>query len=247
MSIIWFHGWAGNPRIWHPISSQFLESEHHYPSFAEVRSPDDFIGCAADLLIQTGKALLIGWSLGGMIALTLAHQFPQCISGIILFNSTVRFCDDNPALGWSPRILNRMRRNLQTAPASVLSGFIGQLFSPEEKNQGLEERFIADIFSGQVIENMDFTIAGLQSGLDFLRDSDLTEIAGQINCPVLWVHTQQDIVCPVQRLLDYRTFGAPSTRQYFQIYPCGGHAFCYGDPGQASQLIKNFIQHKIST
>ncbi|MEO0933626.1 MAG: alpha/beta hydrolase [Cyanobacteria bacterium J06641_2] len=63
--------------------------------------------------LQIEKCLVLGWSLGGILAMELALQFPQRVSGLILVATAARPHGNHPPITWQD--------NLYTGIAALIS------------------------------------------------------------------------------------------------------------------------------
>ena len=102
---------------------------------------------------ETDAAIVVGWSMGASMALSLAMDFPGKVKGLVLLAPTPRMMEDK-ADGWrgmSPRRLDALRRGLELTGGQVFFGI------PE----------------GGVNPYMMDDAANLERGLDYLRSTDL--------------------------------------------------------------------------
>ncbi|WP_240730327.1 alpha/beta fold hydrolase [Geobacillus kaustophilus] len=130
------------------------------------------------------RATVIGWSLGSLVALELAHAYPERVSRLILIGGTSRFiADDGYEAGWHPRIVKRMKTKLQVRPADTIAAFLASLWSKSEKGD------ISEFFYRDRVEE-------LLIGLDYLIEADARPFLADISAPMLIVHGEQDAICP---------------------------------------------------
>lgn len=163
-NLIFLHGWAAGGRIW---EKQQLALGNR----ARLWAPDLPVWDAAWLLAKLHsfdprETILVGWSLGGMLALEIcaAGFRPQALVTIAACASFCRRPDF--ALGVSPTVLRAMRQRLQTAPAEVVEDFYRRLLAPGERQW-------EDTLRTLLPQGVDAPL--LSRGLEYLRARDLRE------------------------------------------------------------------------
>ena len=70
---------------------------------------DDAASALDDLLAEVDQAFVVGVSMGGLVALTLAMEHPERLAGVVTLAAALRFVDPlapfSPYLGWArPRV-----------------------------------------------------------------------------------------------------------------------------------------------
>lgn len=92
---VFLHGWGSDSSLWQPLC-HFLPGEHHFidlPGFGsgglEPIEVEDFLTQTATQLPD--QCLLVGWSLGGMLATQLAQRHPKKIKALITIASNAVF------------------------------------------------------------------------------------------------------------------------------------------------------------
>jgi 2-succinyl-6-hydroxy-2,4-cyclohexadiene-1-carboxylate synthase len=95
-TVVLLHGFAGTGRLWDPVAAR-LDGERYRPlapdirghGTAAARSPASFDGCVEDVLgLIAHPFTLVGYSMGGRIALRVALAAPQRIERLILVATT---------------------------------------------------------------------------------------------------------------------------------------------------------------
>jgi pimeloyl-[acyl-carrier protein] methyl ester esterase len=136
------------------------------------------------------QAILIGWSLGGLIAQALAHHLPERVQALSLIASTPKFVNDaHWTQGLAPEILQNFASNLQTDYAATVRRFfalqfLGLKVDNKQVNQ-LRETIMAEPASMQA----------LADGLAILAGSDFTQ--QPLKQPTQWLLGRLDKLIPV--------------------------------------------------
>ncbi|MCZ8523066.1 MULTISPECIES: alpha/beta fold hydrolase [Paenibacillus] len=226
--MLWIHGWGMHPEIWPHYDRS--EARGHAADQARGLVPGwhsffSYHGCGsiqqmAERLkssIQEEKPnVLVGWSLGGMLALQwLAERLERGegrnegrgeeLPVVVLVGTTLRFVDRERKSGWPKRILERMLAKLGEVPEAVLEQFaVSMLAEAEQEDKGLQQRVKA------AARRTDFAGEGLQAGLAYLIESDLRSSWAEHLIPalqnsrlrLLWIHGEADPVCPLGAVPD---------------------------------------------
>jgi pimeloyl-[acyl-carrier protein] methyl ester esterase len=124
---------------------------------------------------------IVGWSLGAMQALEAAMTID--LAGLVLVAGTPQFVRGGAwELGWSPRILQRMLRVLDTDPDGLLDDFERSMFTPGEERVLFPRETDSDT---------------LAAGLRYLDEVSLLGRVEGIECPVRLLHGGADRLIPV--------------------------------------------------
>jgi 2-succinyl-6-hydroxy-2,4-cyclohexadiene-1-carboxylate synthase len=95
-TVVLLHGFAGTGRLWDPVAAR-LDGERYRPlapdlrghGTAAARAPVSFDGCVEDVLgLVAHPFALVGYSMGGRIALQVALAAPERIERLILVATT---------------------------------------------------------------------------------------------------------------------------------------------------------------
>ncbi len=239
--IIWIHGWSSNQIIWHPIIPYFPQYSHYHPSFAAAEKSTDF-SSLAELALINENLILIGWSMGGMLALEIANKFPDKVEKLVMINSSTKFTSPDPKYGWSKLALRKMIHNMNQAPLPTLERFINSCFSPKGCSHESQIRFKENLYQNDIITNCDFSNSGLIAGLDYLSKTDITSKFLNLKTPALWLHNRNDKICPVGNFENMKFRLKNSAFHHFEFLPDDGHISFYLNPELTGDIIKNFIK-----
>lgn len=250
--ILWIHGWGMSSGIFAESMRRLEGFEHHFVSFAECVGPEQLLPAVFRKLQEhSGPWTVIGWSMGAMLALEalfaaasdehplspLSGNAGTRIDSVIVIAGTLSFASPDRTMGWPPRVLERMKKQLEGQQSdAVLEAFKRSMFSPGEiaKRQDSIETAAAC--------PVDFGPEGLQAGLDYLLRTDLSAQwddwlkRDPDLCPsLLWIHGEQDPICPVGAVPEL------SGRKCV-ILPGTGHAPFLTQQETFIHSIKEFLQ-----
>ena len=193
-------------------------------------------GCVPD------HALLMGWSLGGLLALKLAQQMP--VRGMVLINTTPRFvaAADWPHGDWSygmaPAVFadffSRLQKNL---PATV-QGFLALQVRGDSDAahtlHTLQELLLAHPGDPHA----------LQLGLQILRDADERAALPSLAAPVLVISGEYDRITHPKACADMAA-RLPHARAC--EIKRAGHAPFISHPEEFMKVVSEFLAHTAHT
>lgn len=152
------------------------------------------ISCYAEGLHKTllsidSPRIIIGWSMGAIIAIETISSFNLQFDSLILIAGTAKFCSTNEySSGVSPGNLLAMKRKLKTNTSQTLKTFFTDTTNKVKQNNNIIDRKVSDAQSlGQEI---------LLHGLDYLYKTDMRSKLSSIKQPVLIVHGSDDKIIP---------------------------------------------------
>lgn len=227
--ICWLHGWGMSPSVWGDVLTLLPEAQISFIDYSECAAVDDFRHVLqAKLTGKEGAVSLIGWSMGGMLALEEVFRGYEQIESIVLIGATLRFASEDRDQGWPIRMVERMSKQVSRNPDLTLQEFAKSMLGETEKSADSE--CVNDIQMTDWIGETDFTLAGLEAGLSYLRETDLRaswaewrqQEDGTIRPRLLWIHGLEDPICPPgcvpqlesdERIMLERTGHAPMLTQ----------------------------------
>ncbi len=151
----------------------------------------------------TDPAWLIGWSLGGNIALELAARYPEKVLGLCLLGTSPSFVRRGhwPA-GMDPQVLVQFQEGMETHPEKTLKRFDALQVRGDQQEKDLK-KFLRDYRRRQGLADQ----ALLARGLALLAEFDQVEKLQTLSMPTLWYFGDQDrlvdaaVAADVQRCL----------------------------------------------
>jgi pimeloyl-[acyl-carrier protein] methyl ester esterase len=139
-------------------------------------------------------AALLGWSLGGQLALEMALEFPDQVQSLLLVSTTPRFCQspDWPH-GLPPTQLRLLERNLERAYEKTLGDFFQLQFEQESVSR---ERF-REILQFAVRTSPQPELKTARETLAVLGATDLRSCLAAVRQPTQIFHGQIDRIIPL--------------------------------------------------
>jgi 3-oxoadipate enol-lactonase len=183
----------------------------------------DLLGLLDQLDIT--QTILIGISVGGMIAMDFAASCPERVQALVL-------CDTAPIIGTADMWNDRIQRLRAQGMESMAEAILSRWFAPPFK----EESPAAYRGCYNMLTRM--PVEGYIGTCEALRDADLTEAARTIEAHTLILCGTEDVSTPpdlVRRLVELM----PNAE--FQEIPGAGHSICVEQPGVVAQQIERFL------
>ncbi|MGE7765162.1 alpha/beta fold hydrolase [Peribacillus sp. NPDC096540] len=239
LNLVMLPGWGMEKGAFQPLIKPLSEVFHlSFIEWRDIKTLNDFEERVIDTVSTIdGPVFLLGWSLGSLVTLELVSSYREKIIGFILIGGTSRFTtDENYSFGWDPRIVERMKKQLQRDKKKTLTSFYEAMFSESEKEEGFYHQFTKMIqreFHGD-------NVSSLLIGLDYLLQKDVRVKLDQIETPYLLIHGSEDKICPIE---------APSfiaenlgEKANYHIIEETSHIPFFPKSQECVQLIKAFIQ-----
>ncbi|AIN47405.1 pimeloyl-ACP methyl ester esterase BioH [Candidatus Palibaumannia cicadellinicola] len=198
-NLVLLHGWGLNAKVWSCISSQLADHFNLYIIDLPGYGKND---CYTSLtLIQIAeiivnqiptKTLLLGWSLGGLVATQLAYLWPEKILGLIIVASSPCFCATEEWPGISHKTLSNFYHQLNTNFIKAINDFIS-LQTINTHSAYRDACWLKQIIFSQ----QKLSVNILNIGLKLLFSSDLRHILSKLDLPLLRMYGKLDMLVPV--------------------------------------------------
>ncbi len=196
--LVMLHGWGMHGGIWHELAAQLAQDfEVH-----NVDLPGHGGSSAAPFTLDTvvdgldahfaQPVMVLGWSLGGILAQHWAVRAPQKIGKLVLVASTPCFTEREDWLfGMGGETLQQFAAELEKNHAATLRRFLALQVRGSE-----HERELLTSLREQLFSRGEPALAALRGGLEILRDADLRPQAAGIAQPTLLVAGERDKLTP---------------------------------------------------
>lgn len=217
------HGWAMHGGIFHELSALLSRScrVHVVDLPGHGFSRDDAAGLDLQGTAERLSRLLppsvwIGWSLGGLIALRAAIEYPLAVRGLGLISASPRFVSHQAwTSGVALNVFEQFGADLNTDYRGTLERFLAlEVNGDEHALQCLRE------LRARLFERGEPTHAALEKGLQILEHTDLRDQLSRITCPSFWIAGSRDRLVPAAAM----AWAAEASRGRFHRVARAGHA-----------------------
>lgn len=199
--LVLLHGWGLHSIVWDDVMPALLENFQvtviDLPGMGQSPLPNadytlDFLVEKVASVIPE-KCHLIGWSLGGLVALALADKMPERVLSLITVACTPKYVsDDSWPTAMAPEILDKFAELYEEDNDGTLIRFLALNAKGSDTMQD-DVRKLKDIlyFCGLPAPR------ALREGLRILRETDLRNALRSVRVPVLMVFGEKDHIVPV--------------------------------------------------
>lgn len=179
--------------------------------------------------------VLLGWSLGGMVAQLIAARDSSRLAGLVLISSSPCFIAGTDwAHGLPPLQLRALRRDLQRSCPKALGKFFRLMFSPDELPAERYRRIVRFAAGPERLPDP----ASVAAGLKILQQTDLRNQLSAISVPSLVIHGMADRIIPLDA---GRFLGEQLVAAEFHALPDVGHAPFLSRPDAVCGQLEGFI------
>jgi len=197
--LVLLHGWGFSHHIWQDLVPSLAK---HYtvmsidlPGFGasplaeNINSLNTFSEAVLNEI--PGKAILLGWSLGGLVAQYLAIHHPEQVENLILVATSPHFIKETAWPGIDSDLLKSFAKELESDYQKLLQRFLALQFFGVESDRALIKRL-----STQIIQERP-DLKALHLGLELLLHSDLRTELNHIQPPLRFILGKLDVLVPV--------------------------------------------------
>ncbi|NMP16100.1 pimeloyl-ACP methyl ester esterase BioH [Thalassotalea sp. Y01] len=198
--VVFIHGWGLNSAIFSPLA-EMLENEHRVtlidlPGFGDnhenIPASYDIASIThmvADCIDQ--PSIIVGWSLGGLVATELALQHSDLVKAVVTVTSSPYFVEQDNWPGIKPELLKSFHQQLAVNSDKTIANFLKiQAMGSEHVRQDIKE--IKSLIDSRPKANIDI----LDASLSLLENVDLRRQVGDLQVPLLRLYGRLDSLVP---------------------------------------------------
>jgi pimeloyl-[acyl-carrier protein] methyl ester esterase len=200
IDVVFLHGWAMNSAVWQLCLQRLPDwiAPHciDLPGYGEsvdvdAATLDDYVEHVVRQI--SGPAVLVGWSLGGLVSLRLARRYPQKVSALFQVATSPKFVQDR---GWHTAIESSVFEQFAASLEKDIEKTVRRFMALQVRATDTSMQTVRELQSA-IDERGLPDIGALRTGLRILSDTDLRESLRQPGCPVSWLLGDRDMLVPV--------------------------------------------------
>ena len=236
--LVLIHGWAMHAGIFAPLTrllvQQFRVHLVDLPGHGRSQADGglDPVVCATALAAVLPRALWIGWSLGGLVALHAALAHADKVRGLVEISSSPRF-----VLGrdWPHGVARSVFAEFDAGLRRDYRGTIERFLALETLGSEHAQSELRELKT-HVFERGEPAQSVLEQGLQVLDSVDLRARLADVRMPSLWLGGRRDRLVPAVAM----RWAAQHCKQgRFVEFP-SGHAPFIGHAAQVADAINEF-------
>ncbi|HEY6895609.1 MAG TPA: pimeloyl-ACP methyl ester esterase BioH, partial [Rhodanobacteraceae bacterium] len=187
--------------------------------------------CARRIGEQVPRAIWLGWSLGGLVAMRAALDVPANVRGLVLVSSSPRFVvGDDWAHGVAPSVFAEFGAGLANDYRGTIERFLALETLGAEHARAELRALKADVFA-----RGEPAMSALTEGLAVLGTTDFRADVPHLRVPSLWIAGRRD------RLVDAGAMQWAAERSGGRYVECNsGHAPFLGHADALAATIAQF-------
>lgn len=237
--VVLLHGWGSSGGVWDDLAGRLgPRLRVHVPDLPGYGAAPTCAPYTLEALVNAvvgaapRRCNVVGWSLGGEVALAWARRAPRQVRRLVLIATTPCFAG-RP--GWPcstpPAVLREFGRLLAADRAGTVARFIAV-----QARGDARARRVASVL--QQFSARDATDDALAAGLAVLLDADLRRELRKVMQPTLVLHGARDHIVPPRA---GRRLAAALPNASFRLLRACAHAPFLSQPGRVARELREFL------
>ncbi|MBB5359473.1 pimeloyl-[acyl-carrier protein] methyl ester esterase [Rhodanobacter sp. ANJX3] len=242
--LVILHGWAMHGGVMSPLVDALKERCTMYvvdlPGHGYSRDctlPLEPRASAAAIAAATPSAMWLGWSMGGLIALTAALELPQQVLSLAMLCATPKFVrDDSWPYGSDAKQVRHLATDLETDYHATLERFMA-LETMGSADPRAELRHLRTL----VFDRGEPDLRVLQEGIRILEEGDRRPDLPNLGIPSAWIAGRRDRLIPPRAM----QWSADRCGGRFAEIEHAGHAPFFGHVDALIQALEPLLQQTL--
>jgi pimeloyl-[acyl-carrier protein] methyl ester esterase len=239
--VVLLHGWGAGAAVWREMAAHLAPRRlTHAPDLpgygmAPACAPYTLDGIAAAVARSAPtRCHVVGWSLGGQVALAWARSAPQQVERLALIATTPCFTQ---RADWPHAVTAEALAGFSKGLSAERAGTLRRFMSLQAQGDGKAKQVARQLRAAHAARNGP-ALEALAGGLRILSETDLRDALGSIRQPVLVVHGDRDSLVPLAagEYLSRRLFNAR-----FLVLRGAAHAPFLSKPEDTSTALREFF------
>jgi pimeloyl-[acyl-carrier protein] methyl ester esterase len=185
--LVFLHGWGVNSGVWQPLidvlKDEFCISTIDLPGYGlnRLQLPAPYnLQNISNVVTEhlPANCILIGWSLGGLVAQHIANTYPDKLKQLVLICTSPKFSKSADWPGIEPKILDFFTQQLKLDCSKTLERFFA-IQALGSLNAKQDARTIKQVVQQYPIPSP----IALAAGLEMLKNIDLREQLKTLSLP----------------------------------------------------------------
>jgi len=242
--VILLHGWLGSWGLWQETMA-YLGA--FYRTYAmdfwgfgesgkkrETYAVSDFVSLVNQFMDQLGivHAPLVGHSMGGTVSLSVAIQYPERVSKVVVVGSPIVGSSLAPLLKLAGyRSIAFFLFNMMGPFRAFMKYYYSRLICKDPRFPDMMDRDL----SRTTLESFLLSIASL-------RRTDLRPLLPQVKIPAMGIYGDKDLIVHPQQWMPMQQ-GIPHAQ--IERFPNAGHFLMLEEPSLFTQKLKTFLDEPL--
>ena len=200
-NLVLLHGWGMNSAVWEPLTQRL--SKHFtlhlvdLPGMGLSRPTEPYhLHSLAEKIAEMlpANADVVGWSLGGQVAMRIALDYPEIVRKLVLVGSTPSFVNKKDwSAGITADVFNGFAENVNADYQNTMMQFLTL-----QCMGASDARSTVKLLRKKFAERPVPTTQTMQKALNILLETDLRAEVSNIRNSTLLIHGDRDTLAPVQ-------------------------------------------------
>jgi len=220
--IMLLHGWGLNSRIWQTLIPEFQQMTDVITIDVSYAGANVDRLCCAVVEEVDKPVILLGWSLGGMLAAEIASRYPNKTLALMTLASNVKFVTSNQwPYGMCPNTYYPFYNDVESDYEKTIKHFMS-LVALGDKYATPQRKYLHSLLASDALGDANYKASKEHwlEGLKLLNNLDTQKAIGETKCPALHVYGGKDNVVPIDAAKNIQQL---NTDHEFAVIPDAGH------------------------